>query len=125
VQAGSVSRVKLVLEVIGKGICECELARHLAPFTVGTLLRSLPVEGRVQRLENKCIYFETGLQIGTEKQRTSYKRGDIAFMIANGSICVFLRDASNLGLNPIGKMISNMELIENSTPGDVLVLRSP
>ncbi|MBI5133457.1 MAG: hypothetical protein HZA83_01975, partial [Thaumarchaeota archaeon] len=44
--AGSVSRTRLMLELKGKGVCECELARHLAPLTVGTLMRSLPVEGR-------------------------------------------------------------------------------
>jgi hypothetical protein len=125
VQAGSVSRTKLLLELKGKGTCECELARHLAPLTVGSLLRGIPVEGRVHRLEDKFVYFETGLTIGTEKQRTSFKRGELAFMIANGSICIFLKDASTPGLNPIGKVTSNLEFIESSVPGDVLLLRTP
>ncbi len=124
-QAGSVSRTKLLLELKGKGVSECELARHLAPLTVGSLLRTLPAEGRVHRFEDKFVYFETGLSIGTEKQRASFKRGELAFMIANGSICIFVKDTSGSGFNPIGRVVSNLELIESSAPGDVLVLKRP
>jgi len=125
VQAGSVSRTKLLLELKSKGTCECELARHLAPLTVGSLLRAIPVEGRVHRFEDRFVYFETGLTIGAEKQKSSFKRGELAFMIANGSICIFVKDASSSGLNPIGRVTSNLELIESSAPGDVLVLKQP
>lgn len=124
--AGSVSRTRLMLELKGKGVCECELARHLAPLTVGTLLRSLPVEGRAHYFEDKFVYFETGLTIGTEKQRSDFKRGDMAFMISNGSVCIFVKDASaSTNMNPIGRVITNLELIESSAPGDVLLLRKP
>ena len=124
--AGSVSRTRLMLELKGKGVCECELARHLAPLTVGTLMRSLPVEGRAHYFEDKFVYFETGLTIGTEKQRSDFKRGDMAFMISNGSICIFVKDESaSTNMNPIGRMITNLELIESSAPGDVLLLRKP
>jgi len=124
-QAGSVSRVKLLLELRGKGTCECELARHLAPLTVGSMMRALPVEGRVHRFEDKFVYFETGLSVGAEKQRTSFKRGDLAYMASSGSVCVFVKDTSGSGLNPIGKVTSNLHLIEASAAGDVLVLRQP
>lgn len=124
--AGSVSRTRLMLELKGKGVCECELARHLAPLTVGTLLRVLPVEGRAHYFEDKFVYFETGLTIGTEKQRSDFKRGDMAFMISNGSVCIFVKDASaSTNMNPIGRVITNLELIESSAPGDVLLLRKP
>ena len=124
--AGSVSRTRLMLELKGKGVCECELARHLAPLTVGTLMRSLPVEGRAYYFEDKFVYFETGLTIGTEKQRSDFKRGDMAFMISNGSVCIFVKDESaSTNMNPIGRMITNLELIESSAPGDVLLLRKP
>ena len=124
--AGSVSRTRLMLELKGKGVCECEFARHLAPLTVGTLMRSLPVEGRAHYFEDKFVYFETGLTIGTEKQRSYFKRGDMAFMISNGSVCIFVKDASaSTNMNPIGRVITNLELIESSAPGDVLLLRKP
>lgn len=124
-QAGSVSRIKLLLELKGRGSGECELARHLAPLTVGAILRSLPVEGRVHRFEESFVYFETGLTVGSEKQRTSFKKGEIAFMASSGSVCIFLKDSSGAALNPIGRMTSNLELIESSAAGDVLVLKRP
>ncbi len=119
------SRTKLLLELKGKGACECELARHLSPLTVGNMLRTLPVEGRAHRFEDKFVYFETGLSIGAEKQRSSFKRGELAFMISNGSICIFIKDAIGSGLNPIGRVISNLELIESSAAGDVFALKRP
>jgi len=122
----SVSRTKLLLELKGKGVCECELARHLAPLTVGTLLRTIPLEGRAYWFEDKFVYFETSLTIGSEKQRSTFRRGDITFMIASGSICIFNKDTSaSTNMNPIGKVITNLELIGNSGSGDVLHLRKP
>ncbi|MBI5133350.1 MAG: hypothetical protein HZA83_01420, partial [Thaumarchaeota archaeon] len=74
----------------------------------------------------KFVYFETGLTIGTEKQRSDFKRGDMAFMISNGSVCIFVKDASaSTNMNLIGRVITNLELIESSAPGDVLLLRKP
>lgn len=124
--AGSVSRTGLLLELKGKGVCECELARHLAPLTVGTLLRAVPVEGIAHHFEDKFVYFETGITLGTEKQRSGFKKGDMAFMIANGAICVFINDASaTTNMNPIGRVITNLELLANAKSGDVLLLRKP
>ncbi|MEM2760006.1 MAG: cyclophilin-like fold protein, partial [Nitrososphaerales archaeon] len=79
---------------------------------------------RAHHFEDKFVYFETGLTIGAEKQKSDFKRGDIGFMISNGSICVFLKDVSvTTNMNPIGRVIANIELIESSAPGDVLLLR--
>ena len=48
----------------------------------------------------------------------------MTFMIASGSVCIFVKDTStSTNMNPIGKVITNLELIENSTSGDVLLLR--
>ena len=75
-QAGSVSRLKLIAEISGKGQAECELVRHLAPMTSGAILKALPVQDRVHRFEDKFVYIETGMVIGAEKPRTQFKRGD-------------------------------------------------
>ncbi|MEM0363950.1 MAG: cyclophilin-like fold protein [Candidatus Nitrosocaldus sp.] len=120
----SVSRIRLVLEIKGKGRCECELARHLAPLTVGSILRALPIEGRVYRYDGAFIYMETGLTIGREKQRDEFKRGDIGFMVANGALCIFLKDVKGMMFNPLGRVINNIELLEGASAGDVLLLAS-
>ena len=74
---GSVSRLTLTFEVIGKGTAECEIVRHLSPLTISRILKALPLRDRVHRLEDKLVYIETGLMIGAEKQRTQFKRGDV------------------------------------------------
>lgn len=121
--AGSVSRLRLVAEIAGKGSAECELVRHLAPITAGALLKSLPIQDRVHRFEDKFVYIETGLVIGAEKQRTQFKRGDVALLPSNGAICFFVKDCTARAMNLIGKMLGNIEMMEASQAGDVLSVR--
>lgn len=119
----SVSRIPAVLELVNKGFSKCELVRHLAPLTIATLVKNLPVRDRVHRYSDKFAYIETGLTIGAEKPRTSFRKGELGFMTTNGSICVFLCDAVSAAMNPIGTILSNVELIESSQAGDVMMLR--
>ncbi len=119
----SVSRVRVLIVVKGKGECECELARHLAPLTVGSILRALPLESRIYRFNDKFVYMDTGLSIGAEKQKDSFKRGDIGFMVSNNSICIFLNDVIGMRFNPLGRVLSNIELFEKISSSDVAVIR--
>jgi hypothetical protein len=123
-QAGSVSRLKLIAEVAGKGRSECELVRHLAPITSGAILKALPVQDRVHRFDDKFVYIETGMVIGAEKSRTQFKRGDMALLPSNGAICFFLKDCTVQTMNPVGKILK-IEIVEASQAGDVLVIKKP
>lgn len=118
----SVSRIRLIMEVRGKGRCECEFARHLAPLTVGSIIRALPIEGRAHRFDGLFIYMETGLALGREKQRDEFRRGDVGFMVANGAVCIFLKDVKGMMFNPLGRVTSNIEVLEGIGAGDVLLL---
>ena len=123
--AGSVSRLALDLEIIGKGSARCELVRHLAPTTSRSILTSLPVQGRAHRFGESFVYFETGIVIGSEKQRTQFKRGDVALLVANGSVCIFLKDGTAQAMNPLGRVIEGLQIIESTGPGDVMLLKKP
>jgi hypothetical protein len=123
--AGSVSRFKLVLEIAGKGSASAELVRHLAPLSSNAILKSLPLQDRVHRYADKFVYIETGLVIGAEKQRTQFRRGDVTYLTSNGSICVFVQDATVQPMNPLGVVTSNIEVVESSQPGDVMVVKKP
>src|ERR671927_387440 len=90
----SVSRFSLSLEISNRGSAQCEIIRHLSPLTVGT-----------------------------EKQKTQFRRGDIAYMTSNSSICVFIKDSSYTPMNPIGIVKSNIELMESTDAGDIMVLK--
>ena len=120
----SVSRFPMTLEIPNRGSAQCEIIRHLSPLTVGTILKGLPLQDRVHKFADKLVYIETGLTIGAEKQKTQFRRGDIAYMTSNGSICIFIKDSSYMPMNPIGIVKSNLELIESTQTGDIMILKN-
>ena len=119
---GSISRLSVTLEITNKGFAECEMIRHLSPVSVGMILKRLPLQDRIHKLADKLVYIETGLTIGAEKQKTRFKRGDMAYMTSNGSICIFINDSSVIPMNPIGIVKSNLEIIEATRAGDIMIL---
>ncbi|MBV9668406.1 MAG: hypothetical protein JO327_09790 [Nitrososphaeraceae archaeon] len=119
---GSISRIPVTLEVTNKGFAECEMIRHLSPVSVGIILKKLPLQDRIHKFADKLVYIETGLTIGAEKQKTRFKRGDMAYMTSNGSICIFINDSSVIPMNPIGIVKSNLEIIEATRTGDIMIL---
>ncbi|MFL6343633.1 MAG: cyclophilin-like fold protein [Nitrososphaeraceae archaeon] len=120
----SVSRLPMILEILNRGSAQCEIIRHLSPLTVGTILKGLPLQGRVHKFADILVYIDTGLIIGAEKQKTQFKRGDIAYMTYNGSICIFIKDSSYRPMNPIGIVKSNLEVIESTQTGDIMILKN-
>lgn len=119
--AGSVSSSHLVVEIKGKSKMSCELKRHLSPKTVGSILRSLPLEGNAHFLGQNIVYFETQIASGIERQRKEFKKGEIAFSPTGGSICFFLSDViTTKTMTPIGKMSSDFSELNNAKPGDII-----
>ena len=119
----SVSRKQLILEIKGKEKISCELKRHLSPKTVGTIMRSLPLEGNAHLLGKSIVYFETPVDSGIERAKKDFKRGDIAFLPSEGSICFFTNDASyRKTMTPIGKISENIDYLKNIKSGDILCL---
>jgi hypothetical protein len=121
--AGSVSRIEIDVQIKGKLQLKCELKRHLAPKTVGTITRSLPLEGNAHMMGDSFVYIETKINVGGERQRNYFKKGDVSFMTSTGSICFFLKDTdATKAMTPIGTVISNIDTLTNVKPGDVFVI---
>ncbi|NHV96642.1 MAG: hypothetical protein HA494_02475 [Thaumarchaeota archaeon] len=119
----SATRRSIKIEVAGKGLCEGEFHRHKAPLTVGLLLRSLPLSGRAVRYKDEFVYFTTNLVAGLEKPSQTFKKGDIAFLPLNGSICIFLKDCQlNQRMTPLGQVTSGLEVIGSAAAGDVITI---
>ena len=117
----SVSRKQLILEIRGKSKISCDLKRHLSPRTVGTIMRSLPLEGNAHLLGKSILYFETSVDSGTERARSEFKKGDVAFLPSSGSICFFMTDVvSGKTMTPIGKLSGSIDELKNVKSGDVL-----
>ncbi len=116
----SVSRKQLILEIQGKAKITCDLKRHLSPRTVGTIMRSLPLEGHAHQLGQSILYFETSIDSGIERARTEFKKGDVAFLPSSGSICFFITDVtSGKTMTPIGKLSDNIDALKDVKSGDV------
>ena len=121
--AGSVSRKQLILEIKGKNKIFCEVKRHLSPKTVGAIMRSLPLEGNAHLLGKSIVYFETPIDSGIERPKKEFKKGDVAFLPSEGSICFFVNDASyGKTMTPIGKISENIDELKNVKSGDVFRL---
>jgi uncharacterized protein len=116
----SVSKIECSATVRGKGSFTLGLYRHLAPVTVTALLDEFPLSSRAT-IYPGMITLTTKIKTGVEKQRMEFAKGDVAFLAATGSICVFLKNAkSERPLNPIGKVEAGMDILESATPGDVV-----
>ena len=123
--AGSVSKIECTASIRGRGDAKIALYRHLAPLTVNSLLRAMPLDSRVNlQPPLACLFAE--LRVGVEKPKAQYARGDVAFLPSGGLLCVFLGDAkSDRPLNPVGKVEEGLELFDGLRPGDVVRLSSP
>ena len=116
----SVSRKQLILEIQGKAKISCDLKRHLSPRTVGTIMRSLPLEGHAHLLGQSILYFETSIDSGIERARSEFKKGDVAFLPSTGSVCFFINDVvSGKTMTPIGKLGENIDALKDVKSGDV------
>ncbi|WKT57594.1 cyclophilin-like fold protein [Candidatus Nitrosotenuis chungbukensis] len=121
--AGSVSSFQPIIEIRGKSKLTCDLKRHLSPKTVSSILRSLPLEGNAHFLGQNIVYFETMINSGVERQRKEFKKGDIAFSPAGGSICFFLSDVIlTKSMTPIGKITSDVGMLSDVKSGDVIAV---
>ncbi len=119
----SVSRLDIAIEIQNKGCASAELVRYLAPLTIGTILKRLPLQDRLHKYVHQFVYIETGLIVGPEKQKTQFHRGDIAYLTSNSSFCVFVQDAKVQPMNSLGRVTSNLEVIESSISGDIMIVK--
>jgi uncharacterized protein len=120
---GTVSRLPIILEIANKGFAQCEMIRHLSPLSIASIIKHLPLQDRIHKIAQDIVYINTGLTIGAEKPRTHFKRGDIAYMTSSASICIFVKDSIVNQMNPIGIVNSNLELLESTSAGDIMILK--
>ena len=121
-EVGSISKIRVILEISGKGVSQGHIVRHLSPLTSSAILKSLPIQRRANKFKDRFVYIETELALGREKQRTNFKRGDLAFMTFHGSVCVFLNDTISTPMNPLGVVTTHLEMLETIVPGDLITI---
>lgn len=121
----SVSRIPILLSINNVIDIEGELVRHLSPLTIKKILSCLPISQLVINFQNKYIQINIELNIGIEKPKNIFKKGDIAFSPISNSICIFLNDYyHNNQLNHIGFVKNDdLEKLKKTKAGDILNIR--
>lgn len=115
--AENISRVKVRFVIEGLGEAEGELVRFLAPRTIDTIVRMLPVEGRAA-LWKEEVYFEIPVKIGEEKAKPTVETGTIAFWPMGSAICIFYGQSQPYSpVNVLGKVTKNLELFKQVKSG--------
>ena len=105
-----VSRIKIKFSIEGLGEAEGELVRFMAPRTVDTIVRKLPVEGRAA-LWKEEVYFEIPIKMGEEKAKATIEKGTIAFWPMGSAVCVFYGQSQPYSpVSVLGKVTKNLEL---------------
>ena len=120
--SGTVSRFDTVLKINDGENIPCQLKRHLSPITVGLIMRMLPLSGNAHQMGKSVVYFETNLNSGIERKKTDFRRGDIAFLPAEGSVCFYIDDVyDGKPMTPIGRTneIEKLNVVKSS---DILSL---
>ena len=119
----TVSKVEATLEINGNMKISCQLKRHLSPITVGLITRMLPLKGNAHQIGQSVVYFETKINSGVERKKTNFKKGDIAFLPTEGSICFYIDDVfTGKQMTIIGKMTNGIDKLKTVKSSDVLSL---
>jgi len=116
----TISRVKVKFIIEGLGEAEGELVRFLAPRTIDTIVRKLPVEGRAA-LWKEEVYFEIPVKMGEEKAKGAVESGTIAFWPMGSAICIFYGQSQPYSpVNILGKITKNLELFKQVKSGTII-----
>ena len=115
-----ISRIKVKFIIEGLGDAEGEIVRFLAPRTIDTIIRKLPVEGRAAIWKEE-VYFEIPVKIGEEKAKTTVETGTIAFWPMGSALCVFYGQSQPYSsVNILGKITKNLDLFKQVRSGTTI-----
>lgn len=104
-------------QIEGLGEAQGELVRFLAPRTIDTIVRKLPIEGRAA-LWKEEVYFEIPVKMGEEKAKATVENGTIAFWPMGSALCVFHGKSQPYSpVSILGKVTENLDLFKQVKSG--------
>ncbi len=107
--------IKFILDNVGEA--EGQLIRHLAPRTVETITRKLPMEGRAAVWKEE-VYFEIPVEMGEEKAKPTVEKGQIAYWPMGSALCIFYGESQPYSpVNVVGQITNGLELFESVKNG--------
>lgn len=104
------SRIPIRFVIEGLGEAEGEFVRYLAPRTVDSITRKLPMEGRAAIWKEE-VYFQIPIKVGEEKAKPAVKKGTIAYWPMGSALCIFFGESQPYSpVNILGQVTKNLEL---------------
>ena len=112
-----ISRIKVKFLIESLGEAEGELVRFMAPRTIETIVRKLPVEGRAA-LWKEEVYFEIPIKMGEEKAKPTVETGTIAFWPMSSALCIFYGKSQPYSpVSILGIVTKNLEIFKQVKSG--------
>ncbi len=112
-----ISRIKVKFLIESLGEAEGELVRFMAPRTVDTIVRRLPMEGRAA-LWKEEVYFEIPVRLGEEKAKPNVETGTLAFWPMGSALCIFYGKSQPYSpVSILGKITKNLEIFSQVKSG--------
>ena len=112
-----ISRIKVKFLIESLGEAEGELVRFMAPRTVDTIVRKLPMEGRAA-LWKEEVYFEIPVRLGEEKAKPTVDTGTLAFWPMGSALCIFYGKSQPYSpVSILGKVTKNLEIFSQVKSG--------
>ncbi len=103
-------------------VVRLELIRHLSPITIERFYRSLPIKGMVVN-SGELLYISAPIDTRTEKPRGSMRRGHVAYSLSKRMLVIALSDVRlNESVNPMGRVLSGIELVSGLKTGTTVEL---
>ncbi len=113
----SITRIPIKFIIENLGEAEGELVRHLAPRTVDSISKTLPIEGRMA-LWKEEVYFEIPIKMVDEKAKPKVEKGTIAYWPMGNALCIFYGESQPYSpVNIIGKVTKNLEVFAEIKSG--------
>jgi hypothetical protein len=107
--------IKFIAAEIGEA--EGELIRYLAPRTVDTIVKKLPLVGRAA-LWKEEVYFQIPVKMGEEKAMATVENGAVGYWPMGNALCIFYGETQPYSpVNVVGKVTVNLELFRQVKSG--------
>jgi hypothetical protein len=114
--------IPVKIELEGVGIARGVLKRFLSPLTVGRIVDSLPLSGRIARWKEE-VYFEVPVRVGPEKPRSRVEAGALAYWPMGSAICIFYGKSQPYSpVNLIGEVTDNLEIFREAAEGTAILI---
>jgi hypothetical protein len=110
--------IKFIAAEIGEA--EGELIRYLAPRTVDTIVKKLPLVGRAA-LWKEEVYFQIPVKMGEEKAMATVENGAVGYWPMGNALCIFYGETQPYSpVNVVGKVTVNLELFRQVKSGTII-----